>query len=388
MNNRWNVNEISKSKLSGRARRILAWGVVASILVLGFLLIPILKSAAIDKSNSTVEISIDKAMAVEIVSPISREITRQLTVAGGFAARDEIVVGSDAPVRWNRVLVDIGSSVEEGQLLAQGDDSVLVAQLAQQEALLVQAEARFKLARENLGRAQQVQAAGIYSVEALDAKQNDAAVAAAQVSAIRAQIREVTARIAQTRVFSPVKGLVTHRAASVGAVTPPGGELFRIIKNSQVEWQAEVPEKELQQIREGSLASVDLGRGLKIEGRVRAVAPSVAKSTRRGIVYVSLPVHRDVRSGGHATGSIEIGRARVLVLPIRVVQYRDGIPFVYTVNERNIAETRTLSLGVQDGEHVEVTGIGQEARVVSTGAGFVKAGERLHVSALTRGASQ
>lgn len=327
----------------------------------------------------------DTALTVETVSPVQREIVRRLPVSGGFAARDELVVGSDVAVRWSRVMVDVGTSVRQGQLLAQGDDSILAAQLAQHEASLAQAEARAELAQANLQRAETVQSAGVYSVEALHARRNDAAATTAQVALIRAQIREVSARIAQTRVHAPADGVVSHRAVSLGAVTPAGGELFRIIRNGQVEWQAEVPERELRHVREGSVAFVNLGEGLHIEGRVRKLPPSVAPNTRRGIVYVSLPAHVQVRAGGHAVGAIELGRAATWVLPLRVVQYRDGTPFIYALDATNVARARPVTLGVRDGEFVEVLDVKPEQRVVATGAGFVKDGEKVQLAALPAG---
>lgn len=380
MMNRWRKPGMP---LHTKGRRWLV-GTAALATVLGGASLWIPAGGATVKAAKTPAMA-DAALTVEAVSPVQREITRRLAVSGGFAARDEMIVGSDAAVRWTRVLVEVGTPVRQGQLLARGDDSILAAQLAQHEASLAQAQAREELARANLLRAEQVQSAGVYSVEALHARRNEASSAAAQVALIRAQIREVSARIAQTRVHAPADGVVSHRAVSLGAVTPAGGELFRIIRNGQVEWQAEVPDHELRRIREGAVASVNLGDGVHIEGRVRKLPPSVAPATRRGIVYVSLPAHAQVRAGGHAVGTIELGRAASWVLPLRVVQYRDGTPFVYALDKANVARARAVTLGTRDGEFVEVLDLKPDQRVVSAGAGFVKDGEKVQVAALGSG---
>jgi HlyD family secretion protein len=380
MKTRWRNSQTSPSR-KGR-RWLVGAAALATVLGGASLWLPAGGATANAAKSPT---AANAALTVETVSPVQREIVRRLAVSGGFAARDEMIVGSDAAVRWTRVLVDVGTAVRQGQLLAQGDDSILAAQLAQHEASLAQAEARAELARANLQRAEQVQAAGVYSVEALHARRNEAAASGAQVALIRAQIREVSARIAQTRVHAPADGVVSHRAVSLGAVTPAGGELFRIIRNGQVEWQAEVPEHELKRVREGAPASVNLGDGLHIDGRVRKLPPSVAPATRRGIVYVSLPAHAQVRAGGHAVGTIELGRAATWVLPLRVVQYRDGTPFVYALDASHVARARAVTLGARDGEFVEVLDLKPDQRVVSTGAGFVKDGEKVQVAALPTG---
>jgi HlyD family secretion protein len=380
MKTRWRMSMMSTHSRSQRGRRwLIGAAAIATVLGGAALWLPA-KGPAV--AAAAVVTGAEAALTVELIGPVQREIARRLPVSGGFAARDELVVGSDVPVRWTRVLVDVGSSVRQGQLLAQGDDSILSAQLAQYEAALAQAEARSELARANLQRAEQVQSVGVYSAETLHARRNEASAAVAQVAMVQAQIREVSARIAQTRVHAPADGVVSRRSVSLGAVAPAGGELFRIIRNGQVEWQAEVPEHDLKLLKEGTVALVDMGDGVHIEGRVRKVAPSVDSATRRGLAYVSLSPHAQVRSGGHAVGTLEVDRALVWVLPMRVVQYRDGSPYVYTLDATDVARARTVLLGARDGEFVEVLDLKPEERVVSTGAGFVKDGEKVHVAAL------
>lgn len=377
----WRTSPMSAQSRGWRQRRwLIGSAALATVLGGSVLWLPAKGTAVPAPAPAT-----DAALTVEVIRPAQREIARRLPVSGSFAARDELIVGSDLAVRWTRVLVDVGSFVRQGQLLAQGDDSILSAQRAQHEAALAQAQARAELARANLQRAEQVQSAGVYSVEALHARRNEAASANAQVALIQAQVREVSARIAQTRVHAPADGVVSRRSVSLGAVAPAGGELFRIIRNGQVEWQAEVPEHDLKRVQEGTTARVDLGDGVHLEGRVRKLAPSVDAGTRRGLVYVSLPPHPQVRAGGHALGTLETGRASASVLPARVVQYRDGTPFVYVLDAGEVARTRAVALGARDGEFVEVLDLEPEARVVSTGAGFVKDGERVQVAAAPTG---
>ena len=71
----------------------------------------------------------------------------------------------------------------------------------------------------------------------------------------------------------------------------------------------------------------------------------------------------------------------MLTLPEGVVQSRDGMPFVYVVGPDGVAQFTRIETGSRQRGLVEVTaGLNGKARVVATGAGFVKDGERVNVA--------
>src|SRR5262245_4999777 len=93
------------------------------------------------------------SITVDVVTPASTTFARNFAATGTVRARDELVIGSDASgVRLLEVLVDVGSTVQRGQLLARGDDATLQAQLAQQDAAIKQAQAELPQARSNVQR--------------------------------------------------------------------------------------------------------------------------------------------------------------------------------------------------------------------------------------------
>jgi hypothetical protein len=88
-----------------------------------------------------------------------------------------------------------------------------------------------------------------------------------------------------------------------------------------------------------------------------------------------------LRAGGHAQGEIVVADAPMLTVPEGVVQVRDGQPFVYVVGPDGVARAARIETGSRQRGLVEVTnGLQRNSRVVATGAGFVKDGERVNVS--------
>jgi RND family efflux transporter MFP subunit len=319
------------------------------------------------------------ALSVETVAPRRQDWARTVAATGSIAARDELLVGADATgVRLTEVLVDTGSLVKRGQLMARADDALLQTQLAQQLAQIRAAEADRAQALSNLERAERVGDSGLYSAEVLETRRNAAAAATARLELAQAQRRETEVKIAHTRVLAPADGVVTRRSATVGAVLQPGVELFRVMREQQLEWLAELPAHALADVKPGAAVRVSDSAGRAVDAQVRRVAPTIDPQTRNGLVHVALPPGTPLQAGGHARGEIAIGRATALTLPESVLLQRDGHPHVFLLRADGVAQLARIETGARQRGLVEVTGgLPDDARVISTGAGFVKDGERV-----------
>lgn len=328
----------------------------------------------------------EAALTVEVTRPQRRTMARTLSASGSVAAREELVVGSDANgVRLVDVKVDVGAVVKRGDLLARGDDAQLLAQRRQLEAQIRLARAELAQAEANFERADRIRDSGVYSPEALQTRRTAADTAAARLELAQAQAAELDVRIAQARVHAPAGGVVTRRNATVGSVMQPGMELFRLIRDDEIEWRAELPDQVLERIKPGSVTVVRIDATRSVEGRVRLVAPTVDARTRNGLVHVTLPRGTPLRAGGHVQGELRLGSAEVWTVPESALLTRDGQTYVYVIGANGAARATRVQTGARQDGVVEVTGLPADATVVSTGAGFVKEGERVRVAAKADG---
>jgi RND family efflux transporter MFP subunit len=320
------------------------------------------------------------SITVNLVSPQSSSFARAIAATGTVSPRDELVIGSDASgVRLLEVLVDVGATVQKGQLLARADDSQLQTQLAQQVAAVKQAQADYTQAKANKDRAEQLD--GYFSIETIQTRRTSEATAAAKLELAVAQREELKIKIAHTRIVAPASGTISKKAATVGAVVQQGTELFHLIKESELEWRAELPSHSLARVRQGERARIALDNGDYVEGTVRMVAPTIDTATRNGLVYVALPKNAALKAGAHARGEILMGASQALALPESSVLARDGYPFVFVVGPDAIAHQVKIETGARQGGLVEVSsGLQPDARVVATGAGFVKDGDLVRVA--------
>ena len=322
------------------------------------------------------------SITVNLVSPQSSTFARAIAATGTVSARDELVIGSDASgVRLVDVRVDVGAAVQKGQLLARGDDAQLQTQLAQQIAVVKQAQADLAQALANLERAEKL--TDFFSVETVQTRRTNHATALAKYELAVAQRDELQVKIAHTRVFAPSAGVVSKKSATVGAVVQQGTELFRIIKDGEIEWRAELPSHSLAQVEKGARARIALDNGEYVEATVRMVAPTIDAATRNGLVYVALPRNAILKAGAHARGEILLGAAQALSLPESAVLARDGYPFVFTVDQNAKAHLTRIETGARQNGRVEVSNLEATAKVVAAGAGFVKDGDLLRIAPAT-----
>ena len=165
-------------------------------------------------------------------------------------------------------------------------------------------------------------------------------------------------RLAQTRVLAPDDGIISARAATVGSLTQPGQELFRLIRGGRLEWRAEVTEAELSRLAPGSTATLIMPNGTQVRGRVRMVAPTVDPQTRNGLVYVDLPPDAPaaaVRAGMFARGEFELGQAPALTLPQSAVLLREGFAYVFRLDgDSRVVQTK-VGVGRRAGDRIEIT---------------------------------
>jgi HlyD family secretion protein len=320
------------------------------------------------------------SITVTLLSPKHEGFMRTVSATGTVSARDELLIGSDASgLRLMEVLVDVGSTVRKGQLLARADDAQLRTQLAQQVAQIKNAEAELVQARANLERAERL--GDYYSVETVQTRRTQAATAAARLELAVAQRDELQVRIDHTRVVAPSAGVIARRSATVGAVVQQGAELFRMIRDGELEWRAELPSHSLAQIEAGAAVRILLDSGDWLQATVRMVAPTMDSATRNGLVYVALPKNTSLKAGAHARGEIILEAAEALSLPDASVLTRDGNAYVYTVGGDSIARLTRIATGARQKGRVEVTtGLKPEDRVVGTGAGFLKDGDLVRVA--------
>jgi RND family efflux transporter MFP subunit len=279
-----------------------------------------------------------------------------------------------------RVLVDAGTWVGRGQVLATVDRSVQSQEASQLAAAVQVARADATLAQNELNRAQALVSRGFVSKADVDRRRAARDAAAARVNVAQAQLGATRARVGRLDIRAPMAGLVLSRSVEVGQVVGPGaGSLFRIAAGGEMEMRAQVPQQDLAWIRAGMPASVTpVGLDRSFTGSVWQVAPVIDPQSRQGEVRIAVPFDPAIRPGGFAEARIGAGATTAPMLPQSAVLSDEKGNYVYIINRKNEVERRDVRIGSVDASGVTVVeGLsGQEAVVLSAGP-FLNPGQKV-----------
>jgi HlyD family secretion protein len=310
------------------------------------------------------------------------ELPRTVVTNGSLHAWQEVVIGPEVGgYRVAEVLVDVGDRVRKGQELVRLSGDLLEADLETKRAAVKDAEAQLVVARAANRRAESVAASGVYSVADQEKLRSEELSAQAKLDSARADLRAAELRLGYTHVRAPDEGVITSRTVNIGQIAQAGTEMLRLLRRDRVEWQAEVPEARLREIRAAQPVALTTADGAHLTGRVRTVAPTVETQRRTGIVYVDVPHHGTARPGMFARGEIEIGRTRAMMAPLASVVMQDGYAYVFVLGHDGIVSRRHVTTGTVQGDRIEITsGVTPGELVADRGAGFLKDGDRVIVA--------
>jgi RND family efflux transporter MFP subunit len=283
-------------------------------------------------------------------------------------------VGSKTLGYLDSVLVDRGDRVRKGQLLATVRPSDLPDQLAAARSASAQAEAAVALARANLDRARALAPSGRISKQELQQAETALAAAEATQAGARSQVGALAVRLGETRITSPLDGVISARRLDPGALVGPSSNSGPILTVDQIDTLrlfVSAAEADVPRLKLGQTVHVDLDAmpGHRFEGRVVRLAPSLDPATRTLDAEVHLS-NRDglLRAGMYGRASIVTGvHPAALTVPVGAVQISNGRNFVYVLRGDRV-QRREVQLGVDGEDWLEVrSGLQPDDEVVSAG---------------------
>jgi RND family efflux transporter MFP subunit len=340
------------------------------------------RSASHKQAAATAGKGAGQVPTVTVVVPGRTQVARIVTASGPLGAKRDQPIGiAGAGGRVIRVLVDAGTWVRAGQVLAVVDRSVQAQQAAQQAAQIEAAKAQAALAQADYDRAIALQGRGFISKAEIDAKKAARDAAFAQVRVTQAQLGATRAQIGQLNVVAPTAGLILARNVELGQIVSPGsGALFRLAEGGEMEMKAQLAQQDLAFVHVGMPAQVTpVGSTQSIAGTVWQVAPVIDPQSRLGQVRIAVPYAPAIRPGGYAEAKITAGTTTAPLLPQSAVLSDEKGNYVYIVNGKHEVERRDITIGTVDENGVTIAaGLqGNEAVVLSAGP-FLNPGQKVN----------
>jgi len=201
----------------------------------------------------------ETTVVLQTESPQIGYISQSVTATGNIQPVDTVTVGSQVSGIIKTLFTDFNDKVKKGQLLAQLDKSLFLAQVDQNKATLLSAQSQLTYQQANFGRQELLYKTGAISKADYDNATYTLNNAKAQVENAKAQLASSEKNLSYTDIYSPMDGVVLTRSISVGQTvaasfnTPTFFTLAKDITKMQV--QANVDEADIGNVMHGQRAT-------------------------------------------------------------------------------------------------------------------------------------
>ena len=221
------------------------------------------------------------------------DIEDVVTATGTLQPRDYVDVGAQVSGQLRKIHVEVGDTVNAGDLLAEIDPTVYRArvdasraQLKNLRAQLKDREAQLALAQIQLRRQRALMAEDATTKESLQTAEASAKSAEAQLEAVRAQIEQIEstlrgdeASLQYARILSPMAGTVVSITARQGQTLNTNQQapvVMRIADLSTMTVQTQVSEADVSRLELGMEAYFTTlgGSGKRWQGKLEKIEPT------------------------------------------------------------------------------------------------------------------
>jgi membrane fusion protein (multidrug efflux system) len=366
-----------------------------------------------------------ETVAIRVQKP--DRVRRPATVAasGTVEGTETVELAFQVAGRAARVLVEEGQRVRRGELLAELDSAdyrfgleaaqaqaaaaranldkaragVRAEELEQARAAYARAEDEYQRYRQ-LHERRSMAPADFAKVEAAwraaraqlemaerGAREEDRRAADAAAGQAQAQVEASQKRVADTRLLSPIDGVVARRGIDPGETAAAGIPVFSIVALDPARVRVGIPEADVGEVRRGQHAVVvipSLGNR-EFSGTVDVVGVAADPSSRTFSAKITVPNPRLLlKAGMIAEARVVVDRIReALVIPGEaIVRDPQGgtLVYVYYPDKRRV-HGRRVEAGAVSGRSVEITaGLTAEDLVVVAGQHRVREGSAVEVA--------
>jgi HlyD family secretion protein len=187
------------------------------------------------------------------------QVQMAVTATGTASAVTTVTVGSQVSGTIKEILVDFNSQVHKGQVLARLDPTFLQASVSEADANLEKAQASENQAERDYARAQELAAKNLVAQVELDNALTSLETAKASVRQAESALKRARVNLQYSIITSPIDGVVVSRNVDVGqtvAASLQAPTLFTIAQDlRQMQIETQIDEADIGQLQDSMKAT-------------------------------------------------------------------------------------------------------------------------------------
>lgn len=319
------------------------------------------------------------------VQPAEKRLLRPFVNAiGTLNAYDEVLVSSEVDGIIRNITLDEGSIVGRGAMLATVADTDYDLEVKRSDAAVKQAEASCDNIKLEYQRKQSLYKEELVTKQQFEDVTTRLSLAESQCDSAKVGLALAKAKLAKTKIASPLQGTIKEKKVSSGDYVKSGTPLFSIIHTDTLKLDFTVTEQDAAKIKVGQDVGfeVDSAPGKEYRGRVSIIYPHLDEKTRT-LMVEALVANGDhsLKPGLFARVTLYLGPARdTIVIPVNAILYDESKTKIFII-EGNQAHGREVKIGAKYGDMQEIlTGLKEQETVVTVGQNNLAEGVKVNVA--------
>ena len=314
----------------------------------------------------------EKIVPVEAMIIKEKIMERTLSLTGALEPIHVVDIVSEVTGKANKINKKLGNSITPVDILAVIDDKIPLSQFEQAKAQVLMAENNFKIAQLNLKSDKELHENGDISQLAFENSNLAVKTAEANLLSAKANLSLMEKRYQDTRIKSPIRGLISREYVELGMMVNPNTLLYQVVDLNELKMSVGIPQDIIQSVNQNSRALVTISalNNEEFPAEVRFISPHADPSSGSFTIeiYVSNTPNMKIRGGMTAKVELildDIGSQ--LALPNYAVIAKNDHHIVYKY-EKGKAKLTDVKLGPTFGNSIVITeGIAEGDTIVITG---------------------
>ena len=198
-----------------------------------------------------------------------------------------------------------------------------------------------------------------------------------ELSAAKAELTRAELALQHLQPEAPFDGVINRREVDQGTLVQVGTPLFELVQIDRLKATGQVPQQRVQDVEPGQTVEVKMLDGTTLTGTVSFVASAADAQTRSFAIEVEVknPELKRAAGGSASLNVLLPERKAIFISPAYLSLDKRGRPGVKYVDEQDRVVFRNVTLLSVSNEGAWVSGLPDQVRLITRGAGFVTEGE-------------
>lgn len=324
------------------------------------------------QAKEEVNTKIVSKVPVEAIIIKTKIVEQNIPLTGVLKPIHSVDIMAEVTGEIKKIYKKLGDSVTPRDTLAIIDDKIPLSQYRQARSQVLSAKNNLKIAELNLRSDKELYDNGdISNLEYENSQLNVKSAEANHLSAL-ANLSLMEENYRDTRITSPIKGLISRKFIELGTMVNPNTPVYRIVDLSKLKLEVGVPQDIISKLKVGDIAKVKISalNSKMFEGQVQFISPQADENTGAFTAEIHVVNNREMEILAGMTAKIELtisNLGKQLVVPDYAFVTRNGSNYLYKIQDDLAMLTRVVTGGTFGSQVIIKEGLAEGDTVVVVG---------------------